>query len=81
MSMTAAERALVASIAPRLRKDGLIFVGLDFIGGRLTEVNVTSPTGIQELSRHVGRDVAADVILWVERHASELRPELRSNAP
>ena len=60
---------------------GLVFVGLDMIAGHVTEVNVTSPTGIQELSRHVGRDVAADVILWVERHASELRPELRSNAP
>ena len=46
------------------------------IGGKLTEVNVTSPTGIQELSRHVGRDVAADVIAWVEQRATELRPEL-----
>ena len=50
--------------------DGLFFVGLDFIGGKLTEVNVTSPTGIQELSRHEGRDVAADVIAWVERQAT-----------
>ena len=38
-------------MAPRLAADGLVFVGLDFIGERLTEVNVTSPTGIQELSR------------------------------
>ncbi len=69
-----AERAIVADIAPRLRADGLYFVGLDMIGGRLTEVNVTSPTGIQELSRHKGRDVAADVIAWVERRAHDLSP-------
>lgn len=71
--LTAKERAIVADIAPRLRADGLFFVGLDMIGERLTEVNVTSPTGIQELSRHVGRDVAADVIAWVARKAAELR--------
>jgi glutathione synthase len=66
--VTAGERDVVAHIAPRLAADGLVFVGLDFIGGKLTEVNVTSPTGIQELSRHVGRDVAERVIGWVERH-------------
>jgi glutathione synthase len=71
--LTPKERAIVADIAPRLRADGLFFVGLDMIGEHLTEVNVTSPTGIQELSRHIGRDVAADVIAWVERKAAELR--------
>jgi glutathione synthase len=65
--VTPKERAVIAQMAPRLRQDGLIFVGLDFIGEKLTEVNVTSPTGIQELSRHVGRDVAADVIEYVEK--------------
>lgn len=75
---TREERALVADIAPRLRQDGLVFVGLDVIGGRLTEVNVTSPTGIQQLSRHEGRDRAVDVIQWVERSASYLRPALKS---
>ena len=67
--VTPEERAIVADIAPKLLADGLIFVGLDVIGGKLTEVNVTSPTGIQELSRHLGRDVAVDVIEWVERKA------------
>ncbi|MEO7113417.1 MAG: glutathione synthase, partial [Polyangiaceae bacterium] len=65
--VTPEERAIVSDIAPRLKKDGLIFVGLDMIGGRLTEVNVTSPTGVQELSRHIQRDVAEDVIGWTER--------------
>lgn len=74
--VTPAERAIVDDIAPRLRADGLMFVGLDLIGGRLTEVNVTSPTGIQELSRHRGEDVAARVIAWVERKALELHPPL-----
>lgn len=69
IAVTAEERAIVADIAPRLRADGLIFVGLDFIGGRLTEVNVTSPTGIQQLSRHMGRDVSEDVIAWIEKRA------------
>jgi glutathione synthase len=74
--VTEGERALVADIAPRLRADGLVFVGLDVIGGHLTEVNVTSPTGIQQLSRHVGREVSNDVIQWVERAAETLRPKL-----
>jgi glutathione synthase len=69
--VTAAERAVIADMTPRLAQDGLVFVGLDFIGGKLTEVNVTSPTGIQELSRHLGRDVAERVIGWAERRASE----------
>ena len=76
--VTTEERAIISDIAPRLRHDGLFFVGLDVIGGRLTEVNVTSPTGIQELSRHVGRDMADDVIHAVELRAQELRPQLKS---
>ena len=68
--VSAKERAIVADIAPRLEADGLVFVGLDFIGGKLTEVNVTSPTGIQELSRHAGRDVAERVIARIERRVA-----------
>jgi len=76
--VTEHERALIADIAPRLAQDGLIFVGLDVIDGRLTEVNVTSPTGIQQLSEHLGRDVATDVIEWAERASEAYRPALRS---
>ena len=68
--VSAEERAIVADMAPKLAEDGLVFVGLDFIGGKLTEVNVTSPTGIQELSRHVGQDVAERVIARIERRAT-----------
>jgi glutathione synthase len=53
-------------------RDGLYFVGLDIVGERLTEVNVTSPTGIQELSQHLGRDVSEDVVRWAaERSAAK----------
>ncbi len=76
--VTAEERAIIADIAPRLRQDGPFFVGLDFIGGKITEINVTSPTGIQELSKHRGEDMATPVIRWVEGRAHDLRPSLRS---
>jgi glutathione synthase len=68
--LTPKERELVLAVAPRLKRDGLIFVGLDVIGERLTEVNVTSPTGIQELGRFTGTKPAVKVIEWVERQRS-----------
>ncbi len=71
--VTAEERVLIEDIAPRLRADGLFFVGLDLIGGKLTEVNVTSPTGIQEMSRFANRDLAVEVIAWVETKAKATR--------
>jgi glutathione synthase len=79
--VTEVERAVVTDMAPRLAADGLVFVGLDFIGERLTEVNVTSPTGIQELGRHLGRDAAEDVIAWIERRSASFRPGLGSVSP
>ncbi|MCL2722865.1 MAG: glutathione synthase [Polyangiaceae bacterium] len=72
-AVTDHERAMVSDIAPRLVRDGLVFVGLDVIGGKLTEVNVTSPTGIQQLSHHLNRDVAEDVVVWLECAANRLR--------
>jgi glutathione synthase len=76
--LTQGERDMVADMAPRLKQDGLFFVGLDVIAGKLTEVNVTSPTGIQQLSTHLGRDVAIDVIKWAERKANDYRPSHKS---
>jgi glutathione synthase len=67
--LTPRERELVAAIGPKLSAHGLFFVGLDLIGERLIEVNVTSPTGIQELSRFTGRPMEEDVIAWVETRA------------
>lgn len=48
--LDSADRRIIERIAPRLRADGLFFVGIDVIGGRLTEINVTSPTGLQEMN-------------------------------
>lgn len=76
--VTDVERAIAADVAPRLAADGLVFVGLDVIDGKLTEVNVTSPTGIQQMSQHHGRDLAIDVIQWVERRAEDLRLNMKS---
>jgi glutathione synthase len=76
--VTDVERAVIADMAPQLRRDGLVFVGLDMIGGKLTEVNVTSPTGIQELSRHMLVDVAVRVIEWIEHRTADFKPPLRS---
>ena len=56
------EQRIVDAVAPYLLERGLLFVGLDVIGSYLTEINVTSPTGIQELSRFDGIDVAG--MLW-----------------
>ncbi len=50
-TLTARERDICAAIGPTLKEQGLIFVGIDVIGDFLTEINVTSPTGIQEINR------------------------------
>lgn len=68
--ITPAERHMVDAIAPKLRAHGLWFVGLDLIGERLIEVNVTSPTGIQELGRFLGKPVEEDVIAWIEKRVA-----------
>jgi glutathione synthase len=49
--LTARERDICAAIGPALKARGLVFVGIDVIGDYLTEINVTSPTGIQEINR------------------------------
>ena len=64
-----ADRRIIAAVAPRLREDGLYFVGLDVIGEKLTEVNVTSPTGIQQMTKYAGVDYPGRVIAWLEAHA------------
>jgi glutathione synthase len=65
-SLTPNEERLVAAIGPELARVGLYFVGLDLIGEKLIEVNVTSPTGIQELGRFLGTHPEQVVINWVE---------------
>jgi glutathione synthase len=61
------EREICARLGPALRQRGLLFVGIDVIDGRLTEINVTSPTGIRAIARLGGPDVAAKVWDVIER--------------
>ena len=65
--LTERDRWLCAEIGPILKKRGIIFAGLDVIGDYLTEVNVTSPTGIRELDRQYGIDIAGMLIEAIER--------------
>jgi glutathione synthase len=55
------EREICAALGPTLRERGLLFVGIDVIDGNLTEINVTSPTGIRAIARLGGPDVAAKI--------------------
>ena len=65
--ITPREYEICTQVAERLRQDGLIFVGIDVIGGYLTEVNVTSPTGIREIDRLDGTHLGHQVIQWLEQ--------------
>jgi glutathione synthase len=60
--LTAREKEICAAIGPALKQRDMIFVGIDVIGGYLTEINVTSPTGIREVKRFGGPDIAA--LIW-----------------
>ena len=60
--LTAREREICAIIGPELKARGLVFVGIDVIGGYLTEINVTSPTGLREIERFDGTNIAA--MIW-----------------
>jgi glutathione synthase len=59
--LTAREQEICAAIGPELERRGLVFVGIDVIAGYLTEINVTSPTGIVAIDRFNGTDTAAKV--------------------
>ncbi len=61
-TLSARDREICAAIGPALAERGLVFVGIDVIGDYLTEINVTSPTGIQELRRFDGTNVAG--LIW-----------------
>jgi len=60
--LTPRERDICAAIGPELKRRGLIFTGIDVIGEYMTEINVTSPTGIHEVRRFGGADIAA--LVW-----------------
>lgn len=61
-TMTERELEICARIGPELEKRGLTLVGIDVIGGLMTEINVTSPTGVREVKKFGGADIAA--LFW-----------------
>jgi glutathione synthase len=60
-TLTSRDREICGRIGPTLRAQGLIFVGIDVIGDYLTEINVTSPTGLQEIARFDGTNLAEKI--------------------
>lgn len=71
--LTDAERAICRRVGPVLRERGILFAGLDVIGGRLTEINVTSPTCIRELDADFGLDIAGDLMEVIAREVTARR--------
>ena len=70
-ALTAREKEICAAIGPTLKEQGLLFVGIDVIGDYMTEINVTSPTGIQEIGRLNNTDnLAAKIWDAIERRRS-----------
>ena len=65
--LSARDREIAEAIAPWARERGIFLAGLDVIGDSLTEINVTSPTGFQEIAAQTGHDVAARFIAAIER--------------
>jgi glutathione synthase len=73
--ITERELQICASVAPKLRQEGLYFVGIDTIGDKLTEINVTSPTGIREIDKFQpdATGLGHLVIQWVEERVKGRR--------
>ena len=61
-TLTEREHEICTRIGPELKARGMIFVGIDVIGGLMTEINVTSPTGIQEIDRYDGANLSG--LIW-----------------
>nr|WP_295739652.1 glutathione synthase [uncultured Acidocella sp.] len=64
--LTAREQEICAAIGPTLKAQGLLFTGIDVIGDYLTEINVTSPTGLQQIARFDGLNLAAAILAKIE---------------
>lgn len=71
MPLSDKERALAQEVAPKLLEKGLYFVGLDVIGGFITEINVTSPTCVREIDEQCGTAIAVDFINFIEQLKKE----------
>lgn len=73
VEVTDRDREICAALKPRLVSDGLYFVGIDVIGGYVTEINTTSPTGVQEINRLDNVRLEAQVLDFVESACAERR--------
>jgi glutathione synthase len=71
--LNARDREIVAGIGPTLAGRGMLFVGLDVIGGCVTEINVTSPTGVREIDKAFGTDIAMLLMDAIERRLAARR--------
>jgi glutathione synthase len=70
------DRWLAGQIGPALAAKGMLFVGLDVIGGFVTEINVTSPTGVRELDKQFGLNIGELLMAAIERRLA-LAPRAR----
>ncbi|QQR90898.1 MAG: glutathione synthase [Myxococcales bacterium] len=68
VALDAQDQKIVAELREPLKQNGLYFVGIDVIAGKLTEINVTSPTGIQQMARLNQENLSARVVDWIEGH-------------
>jgi glutathione synthase len=68
--LTDRDRWIASEVGPKLAARGVLFAGLDVIGDYLTEINVTSPTGIREIDTQFGTSVADELITAIETHLS-----------
>lgn len=69
-ALSDSDRAIAAIVGPELRKRNILFAGLDVIGDRLTEINVTSPTCIKEINAQFGTNIALDLLRAIEHKLS-----------
>jgi glutathione synthase len=68
IELSARDRWICAEIGPALKEQGLLFVGIDVIGDYLTEINVTSPTGVREIEKQFDIDICDQFISCLESH-------------
>jgi glutathione synthase len=71
--LTDRDRWICAQVGPELKRRGVIFAGLDVIGDYLTEINVTSPTGIREIQKYTDINMAARLLDCIESSVAERR--------
>jgi glutathione synthase len=79
-ALTARDQEICAAVGPRLPQLGLYFAGIDIVGGYLTEINVTSPGGIRELTKLTGERVEGLVVDWLERASAARERRARVEA-